>query len=214
MTKLTGLLVGAGASYEVGLPLARHITDEFRSVFVLDRLREFNRSWRAHAGGYPDHVVEDLGRVLARPDMHYESVLGYLETQFRRPGSSVELQRAYHGLYSWLVEAVYQLLYHRHINNAEYIEHNLRYLDGIAGLAARNAPLWIYSLNHDVIVECAAARHDIPVSFGFVDSTTLPRRGKDGRKTGELRAEFITAESLERCTGASMSSRFATARTC
>ena len=77
---LTGLFLGAGASYEVGLPLVWELTTELKDWLTPEKLRSLNLGWRAQGGGYPDVVIEDVAQWLTRPDQHYESILGYLET--------------------------------------------------------------------------------------------------------------------------------------
>jgi hypothetical protein len=195
-TSLTGLFLGAGASYEAGLPLVWEITRELKDWLTPDKLRSLNEGWRAQGSGHSDAVIEDASRTLANPDMHYESILGYLETQFRRQST---FQQEYHGLYSWLVEMVYHLLCIRHTKNVSYIERHLDYYKGITHLVAQNEPLWIFSLNHDVIIEALATYHNIPLNCGFTDNIFhLPRRDKKGVKTGELKAETISGELLEK----------------
>jgi hypothetical protein len=78
-----------------------------------------NERWREQRNGYPDEVIDDLVTVLERDDCHYEAMLGYLETQFRRRGPH---SAKYHGLYSWLVELVSVLLTIRHTQNLEQIK--------------------------------------------------------------------------------------------
>ena len=90
---LTGLFLGAGASYEVGLPLVWELTTELKDWLTSDKLCSLNLGWRAQGSGHPDAVIEDVARTLAIPNMHYESILGYLETQYRRP---LQFQREYH----------------------------------------------------------------------------------------------------------------------
>jgi hypothetical protein len=192
---LTGLFLGAGASYEVGLPLVWELTTELKDWLTPEKLRSLNLGWRAQGGGYPDVVIEDVAQWLTRPDQHYESILGYLETQYRRER---QFQREYHGLYSWLVETVYHILCLRHTKNVSSIERRLRYYEGIAHLAELHKPLWIFSLNHDVIIEALAIHYNIPLNCGFSNEiVTLPRRDKNGAKIGELKAETLSGEQLE-----------------
>jgi len=42
----------------------------------------------------------------------------------------------------------------RHAKNTLYIDQSLRCFDGILALAEANTPLWVFSLNHDVLIEC------------------------------------------------------------
>lgn len=194
--RLTGLFLGAGASYEVGLPLVWELTSELKQWLTAEKLRALNQGWRVQGGGYPDPVIDDLAGVLERPELHYESILGYLETQFRRHSGK---EQHHHGLYLWLVEMVYHILYLRHVNSRGYVERSLGYLDGLGWFASKNAPLWVFSLNHDLIVECAAARLGLPVCSGFAKEVVrLPRRDKAGAKIGEIRAETISGDQLER----------------
>jgi hypothetical protein len=194
--KLTGLFIGAGASYEVGMPLVWELTAELKNWLTPSKLRVLNQSWRLQGGGHPDGVIDDFASVLEKPEMHYESILGYLETQFRR---SSRLGQQYHGLYAWLVEMVYHILRLRHLNAAGYIEKSVPFLEGIAKLAAVNSPLWIFSLNHDVIIECVAGKYGIPVNCGFTEEiVSFPRRNKNGVKIGELLGQTITGPELER----------------
>lgn len=195
MKRLTGLLLGAGASAEAGMPLAWDLTAEIKAWLTPDKLRELNKGWRQKGGGYSDGVIEDLAAVLVMPELHYEAILGHLETQFRRQRTAPQ---EYHGLYSWMVELVYMLLFYRQVNNRTFFDHHLPLYDGLGALAQGNAPLWIFSLNHDLIIEAMAARLGLPLYCGFSPETvTLPRRRGRGEKFGEVRAEVIRQRDIE-----------------
>lgn len=76
--KLTGLFLGAGASYEAGLPVVLELTSEIRDWLTPEKLRDLNKGWRSQGTGYSDEVIEDFSSVLAMPDAHYENMPGYL----------------------------------------------------------------------------------------------------------------------------------------
>ncbi len=192
---LTGLLIGAGASYEIGMPLVKDLTSELKAWLTPEKLRALNKVWKDKQGGYSNAVIDDLSNMLLLDGQHYESILGHLETQFRRLSP---LKHDYHGLYAWMVEMIYYILYFRHTNNVAYIQNNLGYFEGIVSLAEKNNPLWIFSLNHDLIIECVSAKYSITLNSGFTTETmTLPRRNKSGEIIGELRAEIIAGEQIE-----------------
>lgn len=196
MKPLTGLFLGAGFSFEAGMPLVWELTGEIKSWLTGEKLRQLNSGWRTQGTGHADKVIEDLISVLERPDMHYEAILGHMETQFRRQRV---LPQEYHSLYSWLVELVYHLLYYRQVNNDGFFEQHLAAYDGLRALANENTPLWVFSLNHDVIVEAIAARLAIPVHSGFGPSrVTFARRDATGQKIGDIHAEVLTKNDLER----------------
>jgi len=194
LSRLTGLFLGAGASVEVGMPLVWELTNELKQWLTPGELRCLNAGWRMQGTGYPDAVIEDFASVLVRDEMHYESLLGYLETQSQR---LLPLLQPYHGLRSLLVEVVYHIFRLRHAQKIDLIEKNLSSLEGIVKLAQANAPLWIFSLNHDVLIECLATRYGVPLHSGFSSGiATFPRRNASGAKIGELRAETLTEAQL------------------
>jgi hypothetical protein len=194
----TGLFLGAGASFELGMPLLQDLTNELLAWLTPEKFRELNAARRAlwrQGAGFPDAVEEDFAAILKRPGMHYESILGHVQTQFMRPGPH---KQEYHHLYSWLVELVYYLLYLRHVKNEEFISAGLRYFEGIIGLATMHQPLWIFSLNHDLMIECLAIHYGVPVNAGFEDSIMLPvKRQSQGSQEG-LAVEVVSGERFGR----------------
>src|SRR5580698_9513446 len=115
LAPLTGLFLGAGASFEAGMPLVWELTEQLRSLLNPDVLRQNNKNRQA-SGDHTlsDRVLDDLITMSERQSAHYEAVLGYLEVQFRRERDR-KLAQQYHRLYSWLVEGVSRLLLARHI---------------------------------------------------------------------------------------------------
>ena len=193
--KLTGLFLGAGASYEAGMPLVCELTSELTNWLTPKKLRTLNECWRSAGGGYTDKVIDDFCVMLSRSDQNYESLLGFLEVQFSRHSP---MSQQYHGLYAWLVDLIYHLLYFRHINNTDYIRRNVGYYDGLFSLADKNRPLWVFSLNHDLIIECLSHGNDLPISSGFTSKVVdLPRRNKKGQVIGQLRACVLPGSRIE-----------------
>jgi hypothetical protein len=195
----TGLFLGAGASFESGMPLVWDLSAEIRAWLTPNKLRELNLGWRAQGNGNPDETIDTLVASLLNTTMHYENILGQLEVQFVRPSNARQgnLRQSYHSLYSWLVELVYHLLYYRHVQNEAFIIRTLRYLEGIAGLARASNPLWIFSLNHDLIVECVAAHYGARLDCGFSGTGTLPLRDGKGVRIGDLPVQTLAVKQLE-----------------
>lgn len=54
MYPLTGLFLGAGASYEAGMPLVWGLTEEIKDWLTADKIRWLNREWRRQGGGHRD----------------------------------------------------------------------------------------------------------------------------------------------------------------
>ena len=200
----TGLFLGAGASYELGMPLVSGVTQEIRDALVPGGLRSLNDGWRRQGGGFPDAIIEDVLEVLQAPDMHYESMLAHLESQARRaqrrvPTTDQNLadSQAYSGLYQRLVETVYNVLYLRHLKYEGLIAESMCYFEGLAEFASHHTPLWVFSLNHDLMVECIAAHSGVEVCCGLTGFKAFPRRDRTGAIIGELYADTIRDAELK-----------------
>ncbi len=196
---LTGLFLGAGASFDAGMPLVWELTEQLRSLLNPEALRQNNKARQSLGDDtLSDQVLDDLIAMSQQPSAHYEAVLGYLEIQFRRQRDR-KLGQQYHRLYSWLVEGVSRLLLARHVEKPDYLKSLLRFYDGLRALAEANTPLWIFSLNHDLIIELVAARLSIPIRSGFSETTvTFPYRNNKGKVLGQLRGEVLTDYVLEK----------------
>ncbi len=193
---LTALLLGAGASRELGMPLRSDISAEILAWLSPASLRKLNATWRTRGFGHPDEVIEDVARTLEDPTFDYEIVLEHLETRYLNDARA-GFAGSYHALYAWLAQVVYQLLYRRQVERRDSYREGLQYFEGLATLARNNRPLWIFSLNHDVLVECIAALFGIDVNCGFPQGTvSLPCRNAEGRTIAALSAELLTNADL------------------
>lgn len=195
----TGLLLGAGASFELGLPLVWNLTAEFKGFYTREQFTAFCRETASSEVPISDEVRDVVLSLLAREDMHYESILGYLQTAHRRPGIPQHVGRQYHNLYTSMVNIVYALLYHRQVKNPSFIERAMDPFEGLAGLVPPDKPLWIFSLNHDVMIEILAERLGIPLKDGFWNAQRfdIPNPDQAGNLRKNLTAELITASDLD-----------------
>ena len=193
---LTALLLGAGASRELGMPLRDELNAEILAWLTPTSLRKINLSWRARGLGHPDQVIENLARVLESSTFDYQALLGEWEAQYIA-GAGDARGPSYHGLYAWLAQVVSLALYRRQVSHRETFQDGLPYFGGIVPLVRDNAPLWIFSVNHDVLVECLAAHFSIPVNCGFSARTiTLPCRRSPGTIVAELQANLLSEAEL------------------
>jgi hypothetical protein len=179
------------------MPLVWDLTAELKASLARLDVYKLNKRWVAHGAGHPPEAIDKLAALLAMPNVHYESILGNLELQYMRGGGHGIAQN-YHGLYAWLAELVSHALLLRHYKRVDFIETGMVHYSGVAKLADDNLPLWVFSLNHDVLVECIAAYFGTPLSSGFGSPITLPRRNKAGEVIGRLTADVLTGEEIEK----------------
>jgi hypothetical protein len=64
-------------------------------------------------------------------------------------------------------------------------------------LARGNTPLWVFSLNHDLIVECLAAHYDLLLDCGFSGTNSLPLRDERGARLGELPVQTLEGDHFK-----------------
>ncbi len=178
------------------MPLRADINAEIMAWLSPASLRKLNATWSGRGFGHPAEVIEDIARMLDEATFDYEAVLGHLEARYL-DDARAGFAQAYHALYAWLAQVVYQVLYRRQVERRDSFREGLQYFDGIARLAHRHRPLWIFSLNHDVLVECIAALFGIEVNAGFSPrAVSLPCRDRDGQPIAALEAEVLSDAEL------------------
>ncbi len=199
---VTALLLGAGASRELGMPLRSDVNAELSAWLNPDSLRRLNATWRARGFGHPDPVIEDVAGRLLPEAFDYEELLHHLESQYLEDARAGHA-RAYHELYAWLAQLAYQTIYRHQVERRSLVREGLQYFEGLARLARVNRPLWVFSLNHDLLVECVAALFGIEVSCGFSErQVTLPCRNESGTTVARVTASLLTdAEMANGCLG-------------
>ena len=191
---LTGLLLGAGASFDIGMPLVSDIHRDLKRYMTPEKLRSINLRQKSLGGGVPDQAIEVLIELLDRNDLNYEQIIGNLEVRSHR----TKEQEGFSHLQVSMTEWVYLLLLEWH-DNKDYVKRNIGLLDGMREFCRKNSPLWVFSLNQDMIMECFAAHSGIPLSCGFTnDVELLPLRDESGTEIGELKARVLPSEQVNR----------------
>lgn len=174
------------------MPLRADINAEILAWLSPPSLRRLNDTWRARGFGHPDEVIADVARRLTEEEFDYEALLDHLEARYLEDARE-GFAASYHALYAWLAQIVYQMLYRRQVERRNSYREGLQYFEGIVPLTRQNCPLWIFSLNHDVLVECIAALFGIEINCGFSQRTlTLPCRNAAGAVIATLAAQLLT----------------------
>lgn len=178
------------------MPLRDELSADVAAMLTPSYVRRINAARRLRGCEYPEHVVEELVRELTSASFDYEVVLGQWEARYLADPQS-EAGVTYHGLYAWLAEAVSLILYRRQVSRRDAARERLAKYGGLVALARANAPLWIFSLNHDVLVECIAALFGLPVCSGFSSRVVkLPCRSAAGPAVANLRGQVLSEAEM------------------
>ena len=192
---MQAVLLGAGASYDCGMPLVWELTAEIRRWLTKQKLVAFNNNWKQQGGGWCDEVISNLIDLLENNDLHYENIIGAIEVEFARERNELKRQD-YHAAHGFLLQAVYGLLLERQIKNSSYAISALKDFKGLESLVEKNKPLWVFSLNHDSILEMLAANLSIPIKSGFNEKVKISMTS-DGKDISIVEFERLSRETIK-----------------
>jgi hypothetical protein len=191
----TGLLFGAGFSKDFGLPLVTEVTTAFKAS---EKYWSIENAARIRADGWPDEIAREVRSVLGRDEMHFEAILGYFRVQQIRSGADRDTSQLYASLYSRFAEVVSGIIWDDPVATVRSFRAvSQEYQPGLRLLLERNRPLWVFSLNYDLVVECLASTLGVTVESGLPDKGSLVRRHSDRREIGKLATEMISGDQLE-----------------
>lgn len=143
----SALLLGAGFSYELGMPLVTQLT---REILILAAnteplVKEFGK--RASVM-LMNSLEEILTRHLPDGSRHYEALVGYLEdkhSEWSRVGSEAPNEfPIYAALRFWITDMVHESLAIRHFSQEEILTRGARLYRALSDMAKACKPLWAF----------------------------------------------------------------------
>lgn len=176
---MKALFIGAGATYDCGMPLVWELTAEIRRWLTPAKLISFNENWKSQGGGWHTDVVSLLVSLLENKNLHYENIIGAIEVECSRERDQSKRQ-SYYAALGFVLQAVYGLLMERQVKNTHYALAALEDFSSIKEMAHNNKPLWVFSLNHDCIIEMLALKYGIPLKSGFNEEVSIPMKTANG----------------------------------
>lgn len=186
---MQGLFLGAGASYELGMPLVVELTETVKVDHTPDLVRKTAKNYR-----WSEESTDFFLRLLADKDLHYEAVIGAIEVMAQRQGSSTE---SYENIRTHLVDMVSRYLIAEHSARKELSILGLSYLEGLRKYFRNNEPLRIFSLNHDVMIEEICSFMAEPLKAGFYTNSEYCKTAFNGASL-EFDFEVLTSEQMSK----------------
>jgi hypothetical protein len=178
--KRKGLLLGAGFSSDLGMPLVAEVTEIILSMFDARSVRHLgtlllkNKPYSKERPISEPAIREGLSLLLDYKEQNktnYEELLASLENH---PAKTQSDRDSFHYLFEFLYELIYVVLvaYQRHSYEVLYPLNRPWFAKFEDLLSAEET--WIFSLNHDLYVECLAIDFGIPVTYGDTNHVRLP----------------------------------------
>ena len=167
---MKGLFLGAGASYECGMPLVLEFTNTLREN-VLKRIDtnlfnfigSKNQILRLNDN---KELKEKLINYLMDKNLHYEQVIGELEKMYLLGHNQTEIL---YPLLLRLIETIQLLLFEEQQNTIPLFSMKILDFYGIKNLLDTQKTLNVFSLNHDLIFEEICLYYNLPLKDGFYD---------------------------------------------
>ncbi len=154
---MKGIFLGAGASYEVGIPLVWEFSNTLRAN-VLKRIDSNLFTFKSNS------FKEKFINLLSDKNKHYEEVVGELEQLYlsdKRKNSFV---------YPFIIQLVdcIQILFVEEQNNTlKLLSEKIKDYYGIKNILKEQGVTNIFSLNHDIVFEEIFDFYNIPYKDGF-----------------------------------------------
>jgi hypothetical protein len=181
---MEAIILGAGASYEFGMPLVWDLTeairDGHRTILETKDFQDYLlfEDW----GDEPKKIFLDL---FSNPKIHYEAVIGAFEIESIRcqPSSGFEKARAY------LVDVTARYLTDQPRVGPRLMMDGLNLTRNFSKILNDQGPTDIFTLNHDVILEDILDHNQIQHKSGFHPDLNANIRYFKGNK---LNHDFYT----------------------
>ncbi len=190
------LLLGAGFSYDLGMPLVTELTDVFLGIFEEKSALNFAKRFSQNNPFGNDRpineyaITEGINLILKykrEGGSNYEKLISELDSLRGRNQSDRD---SYNYLSAYLYGIIYDILRYYQIESySNFYPQNYSFYSKIINLFSDEGETWIFTLNHDLYAECLAIDLKIPISYGD-DKTNLK---KFSTKNGE-RIDFTTQD--------------------
>jgi hypothetical protein len=177
------LLLGAGFSYELGMPLARELTEVLFGPFTERNVRHLVSAMargRPYGADRPPNeralaeCFEALLGFKSTKDPNYEALLAHLEGLASRYNVNQSDRDSAHYVLAWLYELIHDILSLYQAASYELCyPPNLPWYSTLGNLLS-SEETWVFSLNHDLFLECLAIDLKIPISYGDIDTKEFP----------------------------------------
>lgn len=191
---MQGFFLGAGASYELGMPLVVELTEILKRDHTPELLRKMQNFQQPSSSLHWSHeALEALISLLADPELHYEAVIGAVEVEAQRRGPPRE---SFEDIRLHLVDMVSRHLIGQHAHHLKFTLSGMDYFLEFARYIEKNKPLNVFSLNHDVMIEEACTHLSKPLRAGYFKDDNYYSDAFDGASF-DFKFESLTGSQMK-----------------
>ena len=176
--KTVGALLGAGFSYDLGMPLASEFTASLMKFLTKKQMHKMISNaydWLPYGEKYPlgkrglKRIEELHNKFIDKEEQNYEDLFRWID-QEKFSGNDKFAENAMCGKLKQIVNEAF-LIYQSCSIPVYWINKNLYdwFLRDMA-----DQEFWLLSLNHDLMVESLCLDLGIPLKMGYTDSLSCP----------------------------------------
>jgi len=177
------LLLGAGFSSDFGMPLAKELSQVFFGIFNKTNVKTFavvlsrNKPYTEDRPINKEAIVEGLNLLLKYKDnsgSDYEEFLSDLQSLEDLPNKTQSDKDSYHYLFGIFYELIHSILsiYQLESYTVLYAK-NRQWFSAFSNFFSEEET-WIFTLNHDLYIECLALDLKIPITYGDGKKISFP----------------------------------------
>ncbi|QGZ55085.1 hypothetical protein [Paraburkholderia acidiphila] len=178
-----GLLLGAGFSYDLGMPTAYELTEVFLGLFDkrnTARLVAGLGNFQPYSADRPINkaaIAESFDLLLGYKDKkggNYEELLAKIQDLAGQPGKPQTDKDSHHFVFGVFYEIIHTILSVYQAASYEILyAKNLEWFSKLSNLLSDNET-WVFSLNHDLFFEFLSIDLKIPVTYGDMERIDFP----------------------------------------
>lgn len=183
-----GLLLGAGFSFDLGMPLVGELTDVFLSLFDERKIRNLAVLLSAQSPYTPDRSINQntittgLNLLLyykKNNGSNYEAFLAGLQTHSGLTNPNQSDRDSYNFLFVVFYGMIHEILsLYQHASYEIIYTKNREWFRKLNNLLSEHET-WIFTLNHDLYAECLALDFGIPITYGDGQKIKFPVNNLD-----------------------------------
>lgn len=182
MTK-KALLIGAGFSYDLGMPLAIGFTKDLFHYLTPEKIKQFMEQWKnAKPFGNnrpidPNIMDEVLNMYLnyrTNENSNYEDFLKKIQIEHHKPGIPQSKRDTLYFVFGRFFDLIVEMFWMYQANNFNWYLTNKEHFNSLSSFISEENETWIISLNHDLFVEFLCLDLGIPFSLGSENKIDFP----------------------------------------
>lgn len=182
----TALLLGAGFSYDLGMPVSSEMTDVFLGMFNEVNITNLSTTMSRQEPFGDDRpinskAIEEAFSLLLQykrdKGTNYEELLTKIQERAGRftTGHSQSDRDSYHFVFGVLYDMIHTILsLYQAIAYEMLYPKNAQWFSKLDNILSDQGETWVISLNHDLFLECLAIDFGIPITYGATNQRAFP----------------------------------------